>query len=224
MGRGRHRAHVHGCRYERAGAAPAGLVGEGAPVGQSGIQLYNFSSYLSNGAGEILCPASPAPPTPYCVGPTAPTTTMARMERLFAFLQSRGVKNVELYGYPGNPFPSGRRRTATRRARWSCARWATSTASASRAVTAASTRRAGTPRSRSRGSSARITSASPGRAAPVASAPTSRRCSTAEQLNKLGKRSVELGLGPAYFHNHAAEFGATRASWTTACSRAAGRS
>ena len=31
---------------------------------------------------------------------------------------------------------------------------------------------------------------------------------TAEQLNKLGKRSVELGLGPAYFHNHAAEFGA----------------
>ncbi len=33
---------------------------------------------------------------------------------------------------------------------------------------------------------------------------------TAEQLNKLGKRSVELGLGPAYFHNHAAEFGATQ--------------
>ena len=53
-------------------------LGEGAPVGQSGIQLYNFSSYLSNGAGEIMCPASPAPPTPYCVGPTAPTTTMAR--------------------------------------------------------------------------------------------------------------------------------------------------
>ena len=42
-------------------------LGEGAPVGQSGIQLYNFSSYLSNGAGEILCPASPAPPTPHCV-------------------------------------------------------------------------------------------------------------------------------------------------------------
>ena len=33
---------------------------------------------------------------------------------------------------------------------------------------------------------------------------------TAVQLNKLGKRSVEMGLGPAYFHNHAAEFGATQ--------------
>ena len=28
------------------------------------------------------------------------------MERLFAFLQAQGIKNVELYGYPGNPFPS----------------------------------------------------------------------------------------------------------------------
>ena len=37
----------------------------------------------------------------------------ARMERLFAFLQAQGIKNVELYGYPGNPFPSGRARWAT---------------------------------------------------------------------------------------------------------------
>ncbi len=29
---------------------------------------------------------------------------------------------------------------------------------------------------------------------------------TATQLNKLGKRSVEAGVGPAYFHNHAGEF------------------
>ena len=29
---------------------------------------------------------------------------------------------------------------------------------------------------------------------------------TATQLNKLGKRSVEAGVGPAYFHNHNAEF------------------
>ena len=75
-------------------------------MGQSGIQLYNFSNYLNNGAGEIICPASPAPATPYCVPPLPPSTTMGRMERLFAFLQSRGIKNVELYGYPSNPFPS----------------------------------------------------------------------------------------------------------------------
>ena len=28
------------------------------------------------------------------------------MERLFAFLQANDIKNVELYGYPGNPFPT----------------------------------------------------------------------------------------------------------------------
>ena len=31
---------------------------------------------------------------------------MARMERLLAFLKANDIKNVELYGYPGNPFPS----------------------------------------------------------------------------------------------------------------------
>ena len=67
-------------------------LGEGAPVGQSGIQLYNFSSYLSNGAGEILCPPSPAPATPHCV-PTLPANNvMARMERLFQFLQANGAR------------------------------------------------------------------------------------------------------------------------------------
>ena len=29
---------------------------------------------------------------------------------------------------------------------------------------------------------------------------------TAQLLNRLGKRSVEAGLGPAYFHNHQQEF------------------
>src|SRR6201991_2160354 len=82
-------------------------LGAGAPVGQSGVQLYNFRDYLSNGSGEILCPASPQPPTPYCTPTTPANNVMARMERLFAFLQVQGIKNVELYGYPGNPFPSG---------------------------------------------------------------------------------------------------------------------
>ena len=80
-------------------------MGAGSPWGQTGIQLYDFNNYLSNGAGEITCPAPPAPPTPNCVAPPAPTTSAGRLERVFAWLQSKGVKNVELYGYPGNPFP-----------------------------------------------------------------------------------------------------------------------
>ncbi len=84
-------------------------MGLGAPSGQSGIQLYNFSSYLSgnNSAtnGEILCPAPPAAPTPYCFGPPAPANAAARLERVFAFLQSRGIKDVESTVTGGNPFP-----------------------------------------------------------------------------------------------------------------------
>jgi sugar phosphate isomerase/epimerase len=187
---------------------PASL-GEGAPVGQSGIQLYNFSSYLSNGAGEIICPASPAPATPYCVPPLPPSTTMGRMERLFAFLQSRGVKNVELYGYPGNPFPSGTVplgnpqgalelralgdkygiRFPARHGSLNEARW-DAEINISRIL-----------------GQDHVGESGPGGAGGVGSYQQTLR--TAEQLNKLGKRSVEAGLGPAYFHNHAAEFGAT---------------
>ena len=52
-----------------------------------------------------------------------------------------------------------------------------------------------------RRSSARTTSA---RAAspPRASAPTTTRSRTAETLNRLGKESVEAGVGPVYIHNH----------------------
>ena len=58
-----------------AEAQRAPSMGEGAPVGQSGIQLYNFRDYLSGGSGEILCPASPQPATPYCT-PTLPANTV----------------------------------------------------------------------------------------------------------------------------------------------------
>src|SRR3954454_17813248 len=75
-----------------AQAQRAPSVGEGTPWGQSGIQLYDFSSYLNNGAGEITCPAAPAPPTANCVAPPAPTTTPARLERVFAFLQSHDIR------------------------------------------------------------------------------------------------------------------------------------
>ena len=35
-----------------------------------------------------------------------------RLERVFAFLQSQDIRNVELYGYPGNPFPGTNPATA----------------------------------------------------------------------------------------------------------------
>src|SRR3954465_3002841 len=76
---------------------PADL-GAGAPTGQMGVQLYDWSQYLSNGAGEITCPADPPPATANCVAPPAPSTSAARLDRVFKYLASKNVRNVELYG------------------------------------------------------------------------------------------------------------------------------
>src|SRR3954453_17540275 len=71
-------------------------MGTGSPNGQLGVQLYDWSNYISNGAGEITCPASPAPPTTNCVQPPAPSTTNDRLTRVFQYLKAHDVKNVEL--------------------------------------------------------------------------------------------------------------------------------
>jgi len=189
-----------------AEAQRAPSMGEGAPVGQSGIQLYNFRDYLSNGSGEILCPASPAPPTPYCTPALPPNTVMGRMERLLAFLQANDIKNVELYGFPGNPFPSSGNpqgnlqgttelralgdkygiRFPARHGALTEARWDAEIAHAKIL------------------GQDHIGEGSLGGIGGVGS--YAQTLTTAQTLNRLGKRSVEAGLGPAYFHNHNAEF------------------
>ena len=202
-------ALMTGALFATAGAAQAqrpASMGEGAPVGQSGIQLYNFRDYLTSGSGEILCPASPAPATPYCV-PTLPANNVnARLERLFAFLQAQGIKNVELYGYPGNPFPSsgtpqGNRqglldlralgdkygiRFPARHGSLSEGTWDGEIAAA-KILGQEMVGEGGADGAGGLGSLAQT-------------------LTTAQQLNKLGKRSVEAGVGPAYFHNHNSEF------------------
>jgi hypothetical protein len=182
-------------------------VGDGTPWGQSGIQLYDFSSYLNNGAGEIVCPAAPAPPTPNCVA-TAPTTSAGRLERVFAFLQSKDIRNVELYGYPGNPFPGTNPATPlnvtglealkalgdkyglrfpARHGNLTEANW-------DQQIVA----------SRILGQTHLGESGLPGNTAGYNS--YAAVLNTVQVLNRLGKRSVEAGLGPAYFHNHNEEF------------------
>ncbi|WP_053227236.1 OmpL47-type beta-barrel domain-containing protein [Solirubrobacter soli] len=198
-----------GALLATAGAAqaqrPANL-GEGAPVGQSGVQLYNFRDYLSGGTGEILCPASPTPPTPYCV-PTLPANNVnARLERLFAFLQAQGIKNVELYGYPGNPFPSGSSPQGNRQGlldlralgdkyglRFPARHGSLSESTWDGEIAAAKIL-----------GQEMVGEGGTGGAGSLGN--LSQTLATAAQLNKLGKRSVEAGVGPAYFHNHNSEF------------------
>jgi sugar phosphate isomerase/epimerase len=170
-------------------------LGEGAPSGQSGIQLYNFSGYLNNGAGEL--------------NPPAPTTTQGRLERVFQFLQAKGIKKVELYGYPGHPFPGTNPATPLniaglqalralgdqyglrfvgRHGNLTEANW-DKQIEASKILGQDHIGEAGFP-------------GSPGSYNTYAAA-----LNLAQLLNRLGKRSVEAGLGPAYFHNHQQEFG-----------------
>jgi sugar phosphate isomerase/epimerase len=170
-------------------------LGAGAPSGQSGIQLYNFSGYLSNGAGEL--------------NPPAPTTTQARLERVFQFLQAKNIRKVELYGYPGHPFPGTNPATPLnvaglqalralgdqyglrfvgRHGNLTEANW-DKQIEASKILGQDHIGEAGFPNS-------------PGSYNTYAAA-----LNLAQLLNRLGKRSVEAGLGPAYFHNHQQEFG-----------------
>ncbi len=191
-----------------AQAQRAPSVGPGTPWGQAGIQLYDFSSYLSNGAGEITCPAAPAPPTANCVAPPAPTTSAARLERVFSWLQSKDIRNVELYGYPGHPFPGTNPATPNNTAGLVALRalgdkygirfpgrhgnlletnWDNEIA-ASRIVGQTHLGESGLP-----GNTAGYNT-------------WAALLNTVQLLNRLGKRSVEAGLGPAYFHNHNDEF------------------
>jgi sugar phosphate isomerase/epimerase len=179
-------------------------LGAGAPSGQMGVQLYDWSQYLQDGRGEITCPAAPAPQTPNCVMPPAPTTSASRLERVFKYLQSRNIQNVELYGFPGNPVPTNAStplkttelqalrtlgdsfglRFTSRHGSLGEANWDQEIA-ASKIL-----------------GQEMVGAADP----PSTAANLQTQITNAQLLNRLGKRSVEAGVGPAYFHQHAASF------------------
>jgi sugar phosphate isomerase/epimerase len=183
---------------------PADL-GAGSPTGQMGVQLYDWSQYISDGRGEITCPVD-APPTTDCVAPPAPSTSAARLERTFAYLKSKNVRNVELYGYPGNPFPSTNPATPTNVAGLQALR-ALGDSYGLRFVSRHGTLSANNWSAEIEAAKILgqevIGAADP----PNASNPSLQvALADAQALNRVGKLSVEAGVGPAYFHNHASSF------------------
>ena len=186
-------------------------LGAGAPAGQSGIQLYNFSGYLFKRRG--CRPPVPLPrPSRRRTASRRPRRRPlpARLERLFAYLQANGIKHVEAYyGYPGNPFP-GTNGPATpvnvaglqalralgdkyglrfpgRHGNLTEANW-DDRIRASKILGQVVVGESGLP-SGTTGSDSSPAPAEHG-----------------QRINRLGKRSVEADLGPAYFHNHHHEF------------------
>src|SRR3954451_5357730 len=203
-----------------AHAQRAPSVGPGTPWGQTGIQLYDFNNYLTNGAGEITCPAPPAAATPNCVGPPAPTTNQTRLERALAWVGSKDIRNIDLYSYPGNPFPTatagstgniagiqalramgdkyGIRFTSRHGNLLPESNWDNQIA-ASRLLGQVVVGESGLPNNTNGYNT------------------WDRLLATVQQLNRLGKRSVEAGLGPAFFHNHNDEFSRRYTDYGRSC-------
>ena len=82
-------------------------LGAGAPSGQSGIQLYNFSSYYLQQRRAARSSARPRRPSPRRTASARPRRRRRRATGAACSrsCSRRGIKHVELYGYPGNPFP-----------------------------------------------------------------------------------------------------------------------
>jgi sugar phosphate isomerase/epimerase len=193
-------------------------VGDGIKTGQMGVQLFNYGGFINNGGGQTSNDQSTTPPTPLpspvvigrpeCAqGGAQATTTDCRWYRLgilFDFLRQRGVTNVELFGHsafppstatdPADPFGLHAYRALLDAYGLHAGGWHGDMSEANWDTRVAAAKILGADYIGSGGFP------SPG----IGS--YANTLATAEALNRLGKRSVEAGLGPVYFHNHQEEF------------------
>ena len=173
-------------------------VGDGAKTGQLGVQLFNYGGYISNGGG--LGPNPPAMGvSTACLTSTTSECRWERLERLFAYLASKGVTNVELFGhanFPANNDIAGltRYRALLDKYGLHAGGWHGDMSEANWDARIAAAKILGADYLGSGGFP------SPG----IGS--YANALATAQALNRLGKRSIEAGLGPAYHHNHQDEF------------------
>ena len=178
-------------------------VGDGVKTGQLGVQLFNYGGFISNGGGLGASPPALNIPAG-CATSTSLDCRWGRLEALFAYLASKGVTNVELFGHQGFPpstatDPNDPRGLYAYRALldkyglhaggWhgdmSEAAWDTRL-NAAKILGADYVGSGGYP--------------SPGLNS------YANTLATAQALNRLGKRAVEAGVGPTYHHNHQDEF------------------
>jgi sugar phosphate isomerase/epimerase len=193
-------------------------TGDGIKTGQMGVQLFNYGTFISNGGNQGA--ASPITiARPECLN-SAPASTRDsddcrwyRLELLFAFLRSEGVTNVELFGhaaFPGTTEFDGDFGLHAYRALLDeyglhAGGWHGDMSEANWDARIVAAKILGSDYLGSGGFPA------PG-IEPPAAGPGSQAIgyantlATAEALNRLGKRSIEAGLGPVYFHNHQTEF------------------
>ena len=183
-------------------------TGNGIPAGQASTQMFNYGTYLNNGgntgAANPITNVSAA-----CLTSTTTACRLERLEGLFGFFQKKGWTNIELFAHSGFPAQNDIPALVAYRALLDkyglhAAGWHGTVTDVGPAWTerVAASKILGMDYIGSGGV------ASPG----IGTYDSTLR--TAEALNRLGKESVEGGVGPVYIHNHTAS--STPSTWTTA--------
>ncbi len=168
-----------------AAAARVPSTEPGVPTGQMSVQLFNYIAYLLTGQRDS------SPPNP------VPSTPGERMARVFQYLSSQGVKNVEAFSFGAIPIPG----TTPAELRALGDQYAINITARHGDVVEgtwdqeiANAKTLGMEYIGSGG-------------VPLPGIGSyADTLATAQALNRLGKRSVEAGVGPVYFHNHQQEF------------------
>ena len=153
-----------------ASAQRPASMGAGLPVGQTGMQMFNFSRYISG----------------------TPAEQAAKVEEIFAMLQSKGIRVVEPYSLHG--MTAAQFRTLADKYNLHVVGRHGGVAEGSFDGEIATAKTLGQQFIGSGGTAA------PGQGT------YAQTLATAATLNRLGKRSVAAGAGKVYIHNHTDEF------------------
>ena len=147
-------------------------MGAGLPVGQTGMQMFNFSRYISGTAAE----------------------QKTKVGEIFAMLQSKGIRVVEPYSLHGMSATEFRALADQYGLRIVGRHGGVAENTFDSEIATAKTL-------------GQQFIGSGGTAAP-GQGTYAQTLATAATLNRLGKRSVEAGVGKVYIHNHTGEFDA----------------
>jgi sugar phosphate isomerase/epimerase len=184
---------------------PPEKVGDGIRTGQMSVQMFNYGSYLSSGSAQSTGPNNPVTGvSEACLTSTTPECRRERLERLFAFLQSKGVTSIELFQHQGFPQPTDIPGLEAYRALMDkyglhAAGWHGSMSEAGWETRVNAAKILGADYIGSGGVADNVD-------VPGGIRSYDSTIQAAQVLNRLGKRSVEAGVGPVYIHNHTEEF------------------
>jgi sugar phosphate isomerase/epimerase len=185
-------------------------TGNGIKTGQMGVQLFNYGGFISNGGSRGANPPALNIPTAECQTSTSVDCRWERLDALFGYLRSKGVTNVELFNHANFPANDDfvnldRYRKLLDKHGLHAGGWHGDMSEANWDARIRAAKILGSDYLGSGGFPAPgINPPDPGPGSQAIG--YANTLATAEALNRLGKRSVEAGLGPVYFHNHQTEF------------------